>query len=105
MAAIWASSIPKKSSPLWLTPPTHSSPGGLSGIIQTPSGLEIIKVEQKRDKSFEEVKPALETELRESKASRGPVRHIMDNYHVVIDQDYFAASPSQGSAPPARATH
>ncbi len=79
-------------------------PGQVSGIIQTPSGLEIIKVEQKRDKSFEEVKPALETELRESKASE-TVRHIMDNYHVVIDQDYFAASPSQGSAPPARATH
>ena len=69
-------------------------PGQVSDIISTPSGVEIIKVEDKHTKSFEEVKPALETQLRQSKASE-IVQHLMANYPLVIDQEFFAGSPAK----------
>jgi parvulin-like peptidyl-prolyl isomerase len=75
-------------------------PGQVSDIILTPSGLEIIKVEDKHTKSFEEVRPALETQLRQSKAAE-IVRRIMDNYHLVIDQEFFAGPPAKQNSPPA----
>jgi parvulin-like peptidyl-prolyl isomerase len=67
----------------------------------TPSGFEIIKVEDKHTKSFEEVKPALETQLRESKMAE-IIQHLMDKYPLVIDQEYFAGSPAKptSTAPP-----
>jgi parvulin-like peptidyl-prolyl isomerase len=76
-------------------------PGRVSDIILTPSGLEIIQVENRRTKSFEEVRPALETQLRQSKAAE-IVRHLMANYHLVIDQEFFAGSPAKqtSTAPP-----
>lgn len=76
-------------------------PGQVSDIISTPSGVEIIKVEDKHTKSFEEVKPALETQLRQSKASE-IVQHLMANYPLVIDQEFFAGSPAKqtSTAPP-----
>ena len=80
----------------------HSlEPGQVSDIVLTPSGVEIIKVEDKHTKSFEEVKPALETQLRQSKAAE-IIQHLADNYHLVIDQEYFAGSPGKqtSTAPP-----
>ena len=76
-------------------------PGQVSDIILTPSGVEIIKVENKRTKSFEEVKSALETQLRESKAEE-IVQRLLANYPLVIDQEYFAGSPAKqpSTAPP-----
>jgi hypothetical protein len=77
----------------------HSlEPGQVSEILPTPSGLEIIKVENKRTKPFEEVRPALEKELRQSKAAE-VVQHLIENYHLVIDQDFFAGSPTNLSSP------
>jgi hypothetical protein len=82
----------------------HSlNPGQVSDLILTPSGVEIIQVEDKHTKSFEEVKPALETQLRESKASE-TIKHLTDNYHLVVDQEYFAGSPAKQS-PPASPTN
>jgi len=52
----------------------------------------------KRTKPFEEVKPALEAELRQSKTEE-LVKGLMDNYHFVIDQEYFAGSATKQSAP------
>jgi len=67
----------------------HSlSPGQVSDLIATPSGFEIIKVEQKRTIPFEEAKPGLESQVRQSKAS-AVVQHIEDEYHVVIDKEFF----------------
>jgi peptidyl-prolyl cis-trans isomerase C len=83
----------------------HSlEPGQVSGILLTPSGVEIIKVEDKHTKPFEEVKRALETELRQSKAAE-LVQHLMDNYHLVIDQEFFAGAPAKQSSPPSQPTH
>jgi peptidyl-prolyl cis-trans isomerase C len=79
-------------------------PGQVSEIIPTPSGLEIIKVEDKHTKSFEEVKPALETKLRDSKAEE-IVQHLMDNYDVVIDQEFFGGTPAKLTAPPSPPSH
>jgi len=77
----------------------HSlEPGQVSDIILTPSGLEIIKVEDKRAKSFEEVKPALETQLRQSKAAE-IVQHLLANYPLVIDQEFFTGSPAKQTSP------
>ena len=73
-------------------------PGQVSNILVTPSGVEIIKVESKRAKPFEEVKPALETQLRQSKAEE-IVQRLADNYHLVIDQEYFAGSPVKQNSP------
>ena len=70
----------------------------MSDIILTPSGLEIIKVEDKRTKPFEEAKPALETQLRESKAA-DIVQHLLANYPVVIDQEFFSGSPVKQTSP------
>jgi hypothetical protein len=76
-------------------------PGQVSDIILTPYGVEIIKVESKHSKSFEEVRAALETQLRQSKAAE-IIQRLADNYHVVIDQEFFASSPAkQTSAAPA----
>jgi peptidyl-prolyl cis-trans isomerase C len=80
----------------------HSlEPGQVSDIISTPAGVEIIKVEDKHTKSFEEVKSALETQLRQSKMAE-IIQHLMDNYHLDIDQEYFAGSPAKptSTAPP-----
>jgi hypothetical protein len=78
----------------------HSlNPGQVSDLIPTPSGVEIIQVEDKHTKSFEEVKPALETQLRQSKAAE-LMKHLMDNYHPVFDQEFFSGKPAS-PAPPA----
>jgi parvulin-like peptidyl-prolyl isomerase len=76
----------------------------MSDILETPAGLEIIQVEDKRTKPFEEVKPALEKELRQSKAAQ-IVQHLVDNYHVVIDQEFFVGPPVKQSSPPSPPTH
>ena len=78
-------------------------PGQVSDLLATPSGLEIIKVEEKRAKPLDEVKPALERELRQSKAA-AIIQHLADQYHVVIDQEFFAGSPAKQTSPPAPPT-
>ena len=83
---------------------TSLEPGQVSNILETPSGLEIIQVEAKRTRPFEEVRPALETQLRQSKAAE-IVQHLMDNYHLVIDQEFFAATPTKLNSPPSLPTH
>jgi parvulin-like peptidyl-prolyl isomerase len=72
--------------------------GQVSDLILTPSGVEIIKVEDKHTKSFEEVKPALETQLRQSKAAE-IIKQLADNYHTFVDKEYFAGPPAKQSSP------
>jgi parvulin-like peptidyl-prolyl isomerase len=79
-------------------------PGQVSEILLTPSGVEIIQVEDKRTKPFEEVRPTLEAELRRSKAAE-IVQHLMDNYHFVVDQEFFAGSPAKQNSLPSLPTH
>jgi hypothetical protein len=72
-------------------------PGQVSDVLLTPMGLEIIKVEDKRTRPFEEVKPQLETELRQSKAKEA-LGKITEQYKVVIDQQFFSGSEPAGKA-------
>jgi parvulin-like peptidyl-prolyl isomerase len=74
-------------------------PGQVSDIITTPYGLEIIKVEEKHIRPFEEVRPALESELRRSKATE-LIQHVSEQYHVYFDKEYFSGQPAK----PAKAT-
>jgi parvulin-like peptidyl-prolyl isomerase len=79
-------------------------PGQVSEIILTPSGLEIIQVEDKRTKSLEEMKPALESQIRQSK-SKAIIDHLIEQADVFIDQEYFSGQPVKQSSPPAPPTH
>jgi parvulin-like peptidyl-prolyl isomerase len=73
--------------------------GQVSDILGTPFGLEIIKVEEKRVKPFEEVRSALEAQLRESKA--GEIIHrLVDQNPVFIDQEFFSGQPTKPTSPP-----
>jgi len=74
-------------------------PGQVSDILITPYGLEIVQVVSKRIKSFDEVKRGLEGELRQSKMEE-LVKQIMDNYHFVIDQEYFSGPAPKQNSPP-----
>jgi len=78
----------------------HSlSPGQVSDLLATPSGFEIIKVEQKRVIPFEEAKPGLESQIRQSKGNEA-VQHLMEASGAFIDQDFFSGSPNQNTATP-----
>ena len=75
----------------------HSlSPGQVSDLIGTPSGFEIIKVEQKRMIPFDEAKPGLESRIRQSKANE-VIQHLMEASGAFIDQDFFSGSPIQNT--------
>jgi hypothetical protein len=76
-------------------------PGQVSKLISTPYGLEIIQVESKRTKPFDEVKSVLEAEVRKSKQD-DIVEQLVEKYHLDIDQDYFAGSTSKQPSPPAQ---
>jgi hypothetical protein len=73
-------------------------PGQVSDILGTPFGFEIIKVEEKRAKPFEEVRPALEAQLRESKA-REIIQRLVDQTPVFIDQEFFSGQPAKQTSP------
>jgi len=80
----------------------HSlEPGQVSDLIATPSGLEIIKVDQKRTIPFDEAKSSLESQVRQSKANV-MIQHLMEENGAFIDQDYFSSgsSPTQNSPTP-----
>ena len=79
-------------------------PGQVSNILGTPYGLEIFKVEDKRTKPFEEVKPRLESELRQSKA-KDALEHLAQQYKVVIDQEFFSSQPAMPAAPASPPSH
>ena len=74
-------------------------PRQVSNIMQTPHGLEIIQVEVKRTKPFDEVRPFLETQLRQKKAAE-TIQHLTENYHSVIDQEFFTGPATKESSPP-----
>jgi len=75
-------------------------PGQVSDVLTTPYGLEIIKVEEKRTKTFDEVRPSLESQVRQLRANEITQR-LVDQYHVVIDQEFFSGQPAKPQSPPA----
>ena len=67
-------------------------PGEVSDIIATPFGLEIIKLEDRRTKTLEDVKPALEAQIRQQKYI-GVVAEIQKKkYPMNMDFDYWGIS-------------
>lgn len=74
--------------------------GEVSPVVGTPMGLELIKVEEKRSKPFAEVKPQLESELRQAKGKEA-IQHLAEQYKIVIDKGYFSSQEPTPPAPPA----
>ena len=74
-------------------------PGQVSDLVATPSGFEIIKVEQKHTKTLEEIRPALEAQIRQERAG-AIVQHLMEESGAVIDQEFFAAGHASEQSPP-----
>jgi peptidyl-prolyl cis-trans isomerase C len=79
-------------------------PGQVSDILATPYGLEIIKVEEKHTKSFDEVRPKLESQIRQSRADEITQR-LVERYHVVIDQAFFSGQPENPAPPTSPPSH
>lgn len=82
--------------------------GEISEPIKTQFGYHIIKVEKREAKSFEDVRPQLEQNLKPEMA-REVVEKLRKDSTVVLDDTYFgavaapAAAPAPAGAPPAPA--
>lgn len=79
-------------------------PGQVSDILATPYGLEIIKLEEKRTKPFDEVRPSLELQFRQVRANEITQR-LVEQYHVVIDQEFFGGPPANPASRPSPPSH
>jgi parvulin-like peptidyl-prolyl isomerase len=79
------------------------APGEVSDIIQSPYGLELIKVEDHRVKPLAEVRKDLEAQIRRTKADQA-IQELVSQYKVVVDNDYFSSSPPT-KAPAAPSPH
>lgn len=64
-------------------------PGQVSDVIQTPYGLELIQLEDRREKPLAEMRPQLEKEIRQEKVNQ-EIQHLIEQHTVVIDKKYFA---------------
>ncbi|HVN05286.1 MAG TPA: peptidylprolyl isomerase [Bryobacteraceae bacterium] len=67
--------------------------GELSQPVKSPLGYHIIKVESRQEKTFSEVRPEIERRLA-SDAVRKEVESLKESAHVVMNPDYFGATPS-----------
>jgi peptidyl-prolyl cis-trans isomerase C len=74
--------------------------GQVSEVIPTPYGMDLIKVEGKRTRSLEEVRPALTTQLRQSQFQEA-FKRLEGEYKVVVDEKYFSSGKT-ASIPPVR---
>jgi len=70
----------------------------VSDIITTPWGLEIIKVDEKHETSFEEARPALEAQVRKSKAEE-VIQGLLGQYKVMVDEQFFGIAPGKQTSP------
>lgn len=73
-------------------------PGQVSEVIVTPYGQELIQVEDKRTKSLDQVKSALEDQIREQKFEElfGELRK---KYKVEVDTRFFAPQQKEQASP------
>ena len=76
--------------------------GEISEPIKTQFGYHIIKVEKREAKSFADVRPQLEQNLKPELA-RDAVEDLRKNANVVLDESYFGAeapaAPAGGAGP------
>jgi parvulin-like peptidyl-prolyl isomerase len=73
-------------------------PGQVSEVVVTPYGLELIQAEDKRTKSLEQVKSALETQIRQLKFEE-LFGELQKKYKVEVDAKFFAPQQKEQSAP------
>ena len=75
------------------------SPGQVSDIIATPYGLELIKLEDKRIKPLDEVRPQLESQLRQGKLQE-ILQGLVAQHRVDVDKEFFTPpKKTTGPAP------
>ncbi len=91
-----------------LLPPLASaayamSPGQVSEIISTPYGLELIQLEDKRFKPLEEVRPQLESQLRQGRLDE-MLKGLIAQHQVSVDKDFFAPPKKTGGSAPTSAS-
>lgn len=67
-------------------------PGQVSQIIPTPYGLDLIKIEDRRTKPLDEVKPILETQIRQAKVQE-VLQRLQSECRVMVDTRFFAPPP------------
>jgi peptidyl-prolyl cis-trans isomerase C len=63
-------------------------PGDLSEPVKSPFGYHLIKVEARQSRSFEEVRPELESRMRPQQAQR-TVEELQKKSPAVLDPDFF----------------
>jgi len=68
------------------------APGQVSDIIQTPYGLELVKVEDRRVKPFPEIRQELEAQIRKTQADQVIQKRISES-KVEVDNRYFSSNP------------
>jgi peptidyl-prolyl cis-trans isomerase C len=72
-------------------------PGEVSNVIQSPYGLELIQVEDRREKPLPEVREQLEKEIRQAKVNQ-MIQDLVEKHTVLIDKDYFGSASVPGSS-------
>lgn len=73
--------------------------GQVSEPVKTRFGYHLIKVEQRDLKTFDELRPQLETRMRPDLAKRA-MDDLRKNARVTLDESYFAVAPAP-PVPPA----
>jgi parvulin-like peptidyl-prolyl isomerase len=74
--------------------------GELSQPVKTPFGYHIIKVESKQTASFDDVKAALQQQLKPQRAQQA-VDELVKNAKVVLDPSFFKSQTPPATAAPA----
>lgn len=67
-------------------------PGEVSEVLETPFGLELITVEDRRSKPLEEVRPQLEAQLRRGRME-ARLKELEEQYGVEVDTQFFSGAP------------
>jgi peptidyl-prolyl cis-trans isomerase C len=73
--------------------------GELSQPVKTPFGYHLIKVEERRSKTFEEAQPELERRLRPELTQKA-IEALEKNASVSLDPVFFNLTPPNNPAPP-----
>jgi len=72
--------------------------GDVSEPVKTPFGYHIIKVEDKREQSFEEAKPDIQRKLQPER-SKNVVEDLVKKASVKLDPDFFGPPAGAPAAP------